>query len=69
MDEIPGVALFQAAHHIEFLSKVGHLSSRRSCLTKTFQIYEQYGGSQLTSILEEIKSMTEDVSAQLVDKS
>ena len=31
--------------------------------TKTFQIYEQYGGSQLTSILEEIKSMTEDVSA------
>ena len=65
MVKISGVALFQAAHHIDFLSKVGHLSVKRLCLNKTFQIYGEYGGSQLTSILEEIKSLTEDVSGSL----
>ena len=64
MDEIPSVPLFQAPHHVEFLSKVGYLSARWIYLIKTLQIYEEYGGSHLTSILEEIKSMTGEASVK-----
>ena len=33
-------------------------------MTKTLQIYEEYGGTHLTSILEEIKSMTGEASVK-----